>query len=379
MDSIGEKLRTARETRKLSIRDVVKETNISPSYIEALEEEEFDRFPSETYLIGFLRAYSDFLKLDTDEIIQAYKGYKIGESATPLEELTRPTRPSLSMLLSNYVNQYKNAVYIGGVVLAALLIFWGFRAIFVSGVDVSGTDSLHTIKEEYNAREKSTRIEDIRSLQLSNDRGFVLVYKNEAVQFLVENKEVVFILKDITENSVAVEMLPEREMHILEIEKQREVYLEGSPRPVLLTLKGLTENRAKIFVMLGASTKQEATSAEAVAEKSEPVKPESTSVIAQNRKNLQIVFEADFTQKSFIELYLDGVRKVRGFVPEGSRERWEAVEYIQIKIGNAGGLNARINGKPFNFGAPGQVANKVISWKRDPDNPNLYHIVVKDW
>ena len=58
MDSIGEKLRFTREAKKLTIKDVVKETNISPTYIEALEEEDFDRFPSETYLIGFLRAYS---------------------------------------------------------------------------------------------------------------------------------------------------------------------------------------------------------------------------------------------------------------------------------------------------------------------------------
>ncbi|HPI91086.1 MAG TPA: DUF4115 domain-containing protein [Spirochaetota bacterium] len=377
MDSIGEKLRTTREAKKLSIKDVVKETNISPTYIEALEEEEFDKFPSETYLIGFLRGYSDFLKLDTEEIVQAYKGYKIGESATPLEELTKPTRPSFSMLASSYFNKYKNSFYIGGVVLAALLIFWGFRAVFISDVDISGTDSLKNIKEEYNAREKSSKIENIRSLQLSNDRGFVLVYKNEAVQFLVENKEVVFLLKDITDNSVVVEMLPDREVQILELEKPREVAVEKSPRPVILTLKGLTENRAKILVMLGAETGESV--AQKVEEKVEPVKAESTSVIAQNKNNLQIVFEAEFTQKSFIELYLDGVRKMKGFVDAGSKERWEAVEYIQIKIGNAGGMNARINGKSYTFGAPGQVANKVISWKRDTANPNLYHINVKDW
>ena len=55
MESIGEKLRQAREARKITIRDVVKETNISPAYLQALEEEKFDKFPSETYLVGFLR------------------------------------------------------------------------------------------------------------------------------------------------------------------------------------------------------------------------------------------------------------------------------------------------------------------------------------
>ncbi len=377
MDSIGEKLRFTREAKKLTIKDVVKETNISPTYIEALEEEDFDRFPSETYLIGFLRAYSEFLKLDAEEIVQAYKGYKIGESATPLEELTKPTGPSITMLVSSYFNQYKNFVYIAGVVVAALIIFWGFRAIFISDVDISGTDSLKNIKEEYNAREKNSKIKSIQSLQLSNDKGIVLVNKNEAVQFLVESKEVVFLLKDITENSVVVEILPDRSIQILEMDKPRELPVEKSPRQVNLTLKGLTENRAKIMVTLGAES--EAPVADKVEQAPEIVRQESTSVIAQNKKNLLIVFEAEFTQKSFVELYLDGVKKVKGFVPAGSRERWEAVEYIQIKIGNAGGIVSRINGKNFTFGAPGQVVNKVITWKKDPANPNLYHIVVKDW
>ena len=94
MNSIGEKLRAAREAKRLTIKDVVKDTNINPLYIDALEEEDFDKFPSETYIIGFLRSYTEYLKLDTDEIIQAYKGYKIGESITPIEELTKPTKPS---------------------------------------------------------------------------------------------------------------------------------------------------------------------------------------------------------------------------------------------------------------------------------------------
>jgi len=39
LESIGEKLRSAREAKKLTIKEVVKETNINPQYLEALEEE----------------------------------------------------------------------------------------------------------------------------------------------------------------------------------------------------------------------------------------------------------------------------------------------------------------------------------------------------
>jgi cytoskeletal protein RodZ len=375
VDSIGDKLRTAREAKKLSLKDVVKDTNISPQYIEALEEERFDRFPSETYLIGFLKNYSEYLKLDVDEIVQSYRGYKIGESATPLEELTKPTKSSLMINLQTVFDRYKSMFMIGGAAFAAILLIWIFRVVISSDVDTSG-ESVETIKSEYNAKSGSSDIETVRNMQLSNNSGIVLVYKKEAVQFLVDNKEVVFLLKDISNKIALLEFHPGRKEIKLTIDEQKTVKVPECPREINVTLKGLTDNRAKILVALGAKN----TADEKVDKKDEKQEDtDNTTVVAQNKETLKIVFEAEFAQKSFVELYLDGVKKTRGFVPEGTNERWEASEYIQIKIGNAGGIRAKINGKPHVFGGSGQVANKVITWKKDVNNPNLYHIVIKDW
>jgi len=377
VESIGEKLRTAREAKKITVKDVSAETNISTLYIEALEEEDFERFPSETYLIGFLRSYADFLKLDSDEIVQSYKGHKIGESVTPLEELTKPTRPSIMMMLSPLTDRYRNIFFAAGIAVVVLLLFLGINAMFTDDVDITGGDSVENIKKEYTASSTGTQIDNVRNLQLHNNRGYILVYKNEAVQFLVDKKEIVFLLKEITADSVDIELLPENRVVSFKIEKPELVSLEGSPRDMTFTLKGLTENRAKIMVELGEE--KEPAPEKEIAEETGIKVEDSTSVVAQNRKNLKIVLEADFTQKSFIEIYLDGAQKMRGFIPAGRSERWEAAEYIQIKIGNAGGFRARINGRNYSFGKSGQVANKVITWKKDVKNPNLYHIVVKDW
>ena len=142
MESIGEKLRSAREAKKIAIRDVSRETNIAPTYLVALEEEEFEKFPSETYLIGFLRTYSEFLKLDVEEIIQAYKGYKIGESVTPLEELTKPTRTTLPMFFSSLSGKVNNYAFIGAAVIAALLLVWIIVKITSSGIDTDSGQSV---------------------------------------------------------------------------------------------------------------------------------------------------------------------------------------------------------------------------------------------
>ena len=380
MESIGDKLRTARELKKLSIRDVVKDTNINPIYIEALEEEKFDKFPSETYIIGFLKSYAEYLKLDVDAIVKSYKGYKIGESATPLEELTKPTKSNFNMAFSTFFVNYKNIFFVAGVAVIALLLITGLKNIFDSSVDTTDTKSIKDITEEYNKKNKGNELANVRPVLLKNNKGYVLVYKKEGFQFLVDNKEVFFLCKDIVENSIALKLLPDTDnnpIEKLEMQNTKKYNIKGSSRDIFITLKGLTKNRAKIMVALGEKAEEDVAE---VKEEDPLMLSDNTSVEAKNKDNLKIIFEADFIQQSFIEIYLDGPRKYRGFVPIGTKKRWEARENIQVKIGNAGGLKARINGKNFNtFGSPGQVVNKIIRWKRDLNNPNLYHIVVKDW
>ena len=382
MESIGEKLRHTRETKKLTIKTVAQDTNMAPTYIEALEEEDFDKFPGETYIVGFLKTYSEYLKLNPDDMVMQYKNYKIGESATPLEELTRPTKSQFVINIISFYERYRNMVFFGGVALLSLLIIWGLWMVNRSDVKISESDSVSKIRKNYQESQNSN-IKNIKSLQLSNDKGFTLVYQGEAVQFLVDTKEVVFLLKEIRDNKVTVNFLNNDKDILMEIDKQVAVTLNGCPREVLITLKGLTESRAKVMIELGRDLKAEINAAAAANTENTGVKPltegDNTKVIAQSNKNLKIVFEVKFIQRSFIEIYLDGNRKQRGFMPAGSVERWEASEYIQIKIGNAGGIQSTINGKEFVFGKPGQVANKIITWKKDVTNPNIYHIDVKDW
>lgn len=92
MESIGEKLTHRREEKNFSIDQVARETHIAKRFIEALESEAFDRFPGESYLIGFLRNYSEFLELDADEIISLYRNTQMQEQPSPMDELLVPRK-----------------------------------------------------------------------------------------------------------------------------------------------------------------------------------------------------------------------------------------------------------------------------------------------
>lgn len=89
MESLGEKLKTAREARALNFDQVSRETNIAGRYLEALEAEDFSGFPGEPYITGFLRNYGEYLGLDAQELLSLYRALKIQEQPIPVEQLLR--------------------------------------------------------------------------------------------------------------------------------------------------------------------------------------------------------------------------------------------------------------------------------------------------
>jgi hypothetical protein len=64
MFEIGPSLREARLRRGVSPEDVQKAIRIRERYLKALEEEQFELLPAQTYVKGFLRTYADYLGLD---------------------------------------------------------------------------------------------------------------------------------------------------------------------------------------------------------------------------------------------------------------------------------------------------------------------------
>jgi cytoskeletal protein RodZ len=69
MSTVAEKLRTAREARKLTIHQIAETTKIRTDHIRALEEGSFNTFSAPVYIRGFVRAYAGILKLDVKQIM----------------------------------------------------------------------------------------------------------------------------------------------------------------------------------------------------------------------------------------------------------------------------------------------------------------------
>lgn len=71
-ESIGEKLRLARETRGIALRDISDQTRISMRYLEAIETDDYRRLPGGIFNRSFIRAYAKFVGYDEQEAIEEY-------------------------------------------------------------------------------------------------------------------------------------------------------------------------------------------------------------------------------------------------------------------------------------------------------------------
>jgi cytoskeleton protein RodZ len=70
--SIGEKLRLAREARGIALRQISEQTRISIRYLEAIEADDYKRLPGGIFNRSFIRAYARFVGEDEHAALEDY-------------------------------------------------------------------------------------------------------------------------------------------------------------------------------------------------------------------------------------------------------------------------------------------------------------------
>jgi cytoskeleton protein RodZ len=81
---IGNSLREARLRQQLDFPEIEQATKIRAKYLRALEDEQFEVLPAQTYVKGFLRSYSEYLGLDGQLYVDEYNSrFVVGEEDAP--------------------------------------------------------------------------------------------------------------------------------------------------------------------------------------------------------------------------------------------------------------------------------------------------------
>jgi transcriptional regulator with XRE-family HTH domain len=120
--SLGERLRTARESKGLSIEQVAAVTKLNSQFIEALEEGRWDLLPGRVYLKSFAKVYAEALGIDVKEVYEKIDGQTAGEKAA-----INVTAPPGTMPDEKKVD-YKLPVVLAAVVLVIIVIIMVVRS-----------------------------------------------------------------------------------------------------------------------------------------------------------------------------------------------------------------------------------------------------------
>ena len=122
--TVGALLKQARERNGLTREAVAAQLNLLLSQVVALEENDFARFPGETFVRGHLRSYARLLKIDGSELLRVYGGVALPSAnrapQVPVQVQWRPVS------LEHKTSRWRRYSGLAATVLI-LVALWGWQ------------------------------------------------------------------------------------------------------------------------------------------------------------------------------------------------------------------------------------------------------------
>ena len=101
--SLGIFLKKSREERHVELDDIAEATRIRRYYLEAIENDEWEKLPSKVFIKGFLKSYAEFLGLDKEAVIHQYlrtSSVETNEPGAVKKIRSKSVKPYLIMIVS---------------------------------------------------------------------------------------------------------------------------------------------------------------------------------------------------------------------------------------------------------------------------------------
>lgn len=362
---VGQILKEAREEKNLTVRDVSKETNIAIKFILALENEDYSQFPAETFTIGFLKTYADFLKLDTGNILQLYKGQQMEESQQPLQEMTQPTMKVIALEIEK--NKALLPFLFIGIVFVAVLVF----AFLYEPNDQTKADNpslgeepklLQIIPTDINFIPQSIPENQAIPFTLTPEQGFSFSASNQQCKIFIKS-----VRKTEYGEKIAVigfNVSPERKVYTFEAKLDEEVVLsyenpelDSLRREIKVKAQAITEDSAKVLVSLGSERQGSATT---------PL------------GDVPIQVTLYFLKSTYAEFIVDGQVGEKRLFHAGEKKDLEARDRLELKVGDGSAVEISQNGKErVKLGKVGKLTRKIFYKVPDPTDNTQFIIKEK--
>lgn len=191
MADIGDKLRSARKAKGMSIEDVEKITKIQRRYLTALENNDFDQLPGDFYVRAFIKQYAQVVGLNGNELLNDFHSevpeskpeeYVENSIDNKSEEVRRTTRNKKGL----WKAYLPKAAAVIGVFLVIFVIYLVYAHFFAPGSNQQAANQADNVtvsssSESSVSKKKKpthkTKTSKVRIEKLGDNRYRVLDFK----------------------------------------------------------------------------------------------------------------------------------------------------------------------------------------------------------
>ncbi len=365
MESIGEKLRLARERNNLTIEQIARDTHVAKRFLKALEDEDFSVFPGETYVMGFLRNYSEYLGLNPEELIAVYRNIKIQEQPLPMSELleSRPKYPPLIVVVA---------------AVAAVLILAATGYLIYRAASRGVGTSQASAKSPSGTHNEFVFQDEVRTMWFATGDVISVPLSGKTYQVQVGAIGDTLTLK-VPGGTVD-----------LSLGKERYIDLQGdSSADIKIVWNDVDRTSPQVRVNLGlyrtagqpvdtsagaatpasaGQTQDSAGNAVPVAATTPPMRNGDFAPVTLTKTAAASPFTLAFAFKGdcLFRFLVDDKDREDRFFQRGEQFSIEAVQkQVTIWLSNAGAARMRVGDRDFELGALGEVATRKVAWRKD--------------
>lgn len=364
MESFGAILREAREARGLDLNRVSADTNISAVYLDALEKELITKFPADTYLVGFMRTYAEYLNLSPESLIELYHAVKMQIAPVP-EALLQDKKKSVPW----YAIIGGTFVALIAIVVIVLVVLFNAKRSAQHAEVVIEKQKAKTYQLGTAPMEKRLYIDDTIEVSLGD----------ESVSLVVVDTLGVLTLKTPFGTQV------------IELGEETEIDLNGEPGgEVSLFVSDISERDAERGVeiqMIRISDVETPIIVQTDIEE-EDVEVELNTQVVKVSDSRTVIFEgntaypvsinATFRGPCLFRYEVDKKETIEDFLSTGETVNFSANNGARVWMTNANAVKVQVIGGgkkvDLEIGRPGQVLVQDIKWVRDEDGK--YRLVV---
>lgn len=360
MESIGAKLQNARNEKGVSIEQAARDTHIAKRYLQSLEAEEFEEFPGEVYILGFLRTYAVYLDLSGDEVVTLYHNLLLQEQPPPIDELL--DRRGDSRKIRRIV-----------LVVLALAIVGGVVALFVTG-----TVSFPERRERPEEPVAETGGGPYRLDEQFVERRFL---EGDAVIVPVDGADARIEFISVGDrvaigSDAGIVRLEVGERQVLDITGEgsgdvslsiSQIYADEDPRALVVRIDRVVESPGQEPDVEVAEVSDEDREDLALGRTNEPTREQEATVITRFDEIQEYFVEADIRGFTMFRWEVDDQPREERYLQNGDRLRTSASDLVRIWASNAGNVRLRVAGVPVTLGEQGEVVASVIRWSEVAD------------